>query len=233
MEYLYLSICILAGSVQSAIKKVLNPRCGEKTEFSVTALICAGSLLVFLLTTKNLSFVPAILPYAICFAICFATAAVTCVLALNTGSMGLTELMLAYSTILPLLYGIIFRGDPLTFWKLLGILLLMLSFVFTYCQPKAEKLPTRKSWVIFVVLLFLSNGFCSVIQRMQQVHFSGAQDGNFMVTSLILVVVMLLAAAFVRKERVLHALRKSTSSLGSSSQSKFSHLYSKYSLRIG
>ena len=207
MEVIYLIVCIVAGSLQSVCKKQLNARC-QNCEFALSALISSFSLIWFLIITKDLAFVPALLPYALVFSICYATAAVTCVLALNTGSMGLTELMLAYSAMLPLLYGIIFLDDPVTIWKILGIALLLLSFVFTYCRRQGQKFTFRKSWLVYVILLFLSNGGCGVVMRMQQKHFAGAFDGTFMVMALVLVVLLLLGVSLLRKENVLTALRK-------------------------
>ena len=193
--------------MQSVFKKRLNKKC-TNCEFSVGTLISAFALLYFLIVSKNLTFAPELLPYSVAFAVCYAVATVTCVLALNTGSLAFTELMLAYSGTMPLLYGILFMDDPLTLWKILGIVLLLISFLFTYYKPKGQKQTFRKIWFLYVALLFLTNGGCGVVMRMQQNRFSGTMDSSFMVFSLIMVVVFLLTASLIQKENVLHAVKK-------------------------
>lgn len=207
MEILFLSLVIVTTSLQSVFKKRLNQKC-TACEFSVGTLISSFSLLYFLIVSKNLTFTWELFPYSLAFAICYAVATVTCVLALNCGPLAFTELMLAYSSTLPLLYGIIFMKDPITIWKVTGILLLLISFIFTYYKPKGEKQTFKKSWIIYVILLFLSNGGCGVFMRMQQNRFSGAMDSSFMVSSLIMVVIFLLTASLVRKENILLAIKR-------------------------
>ena len=206
MEILFLSLVIVTTSLQSVFKKRLNKKCVD-CEFSVGTLISFFSLVYFLIVSKNLTFTWELFPYSLAFAICYAVATVTCVLALNTGSLAFTELMLSYSSTLPLLYGILFMKDPLTIWKITGIILLLVSFLFTYYKPKGQKQTFRKSWLVYVILLFLSNGGCGVVMRMQQNRFSGATDSSFMVFSLIMVVMFLLTASLIRKEKVLLAIK--------------------------
>ena len=73
-----------------------------------------------------------------------------------------------------------------------------LSLVFTYYKRENGSAVSLK-WVIYAVILFISNGMCSVFMRMQQIRFDGKVDGIYMVVSLAVVLVILLAMALIRE----------------------------------
>ena len=129
-----------------------------------------------------------ILPYSAGFAAMFALATVFSVMALTIGSLAITSLVLSYSLIIPTLYGILFLNEKITPLKCGGILLLLLSFFLVRAQTKEDdktSKPTVK-WIIYVLVAFVSNGMCSVVQNAQQRRFNGMQNSNFMILALII-----------------------------------------------
>ena len=154
-----------------------------------------------------------ILPYSAGFAAMFALATVFSVMALTIGSLAITSLVLSYSLIIPTLYGILFLNEKITPLKCGGILLLLLSLFLVRAQTKendkASK-PTVK-WIIYVLIAFVSNGMCSVVQNAQQRKFDGTQNSNFMILALIIstAVLLVLSLAFER-HTILNALKKGT-----------------------
>ena len=197
MTALFVIISVFATTIQSVFKKKVNAKCSG-CEFYVSTMIAFFSLLYFLLTTANKSFSPELLPYCIGMGVCFAMASVTCVLAIGCGSLGLTNLVLAYSKIIPIGWSLIFWGESLGGIQILGLVLLALSFIFTYAKRGSGEKFTLK-WVILVILLFVSNGSCLLFIKMQQIRFGGARDGSFMIYSLIIAVALLLVAAIFRE----------------------------------
>ena len=208
MSALLLSVRIASQSLQSIFKKKMNERCNS-CEFSLSTLIACFALAYFLIFSEKFVFDSRIIPYCIAFSVCYAMASVTCVLALNCGSLALTDLMLVYSTVIPLGYSLIFCGETLGFLQIIGVAFLCVSFFFTYFKSggsKKQKISIK--WIIYAALMFLSNGMCSVIQQLQQRVFGASLDDTFMIISLIMVVVLLGISALVREgKKFLVAIR--------------------------
>ena len=197
MRFIFPVICIVSGSLQSVFKKKLDAKC-EGCEIFLSALISFFALIYFCLFGKSFVFDFKILPYSIAFSVCYAMAAATCVLALACGSLAFTDLTLAYSGIIPLFYSMFFCDEALKGVQILGILFLGLSFLFTYYPSGQEKGKITLKWIIYVSLLFVSNGMCAVLMRMQQNIFMGEFDSSFMIISLIIAVIFLLILSIIK-----------------------------------
>ena len=197
MTILYLSLSIIATTLQSVFKKKANAVCPNK-EISISFTITLFALLYFLIFSDKGGFTLEILPYSAALSVCYATAAATCVMAIGCGSMALTHIILAYSRIIPILYSLIFLDESLNDVQTLGVICLGLSLLFTYYKPEKGSAMSVK-WVVYVVLLFLSNGMCTVLMRMQQIKFDKKSDGIFMITSLIMAVAILWVIALIRE----------------------------------
>lgn len=195
--------------MQGVFKKKLNEKCRE-CEITLSAMISLFALVFYALLATDITFSIEIIPYSVVFGTCYATAASTYVLALASGSLALTELMVVYSIAVPLTYSLIFCGDTLSITQIIGLIFLAVSFFFTYYKPKnTQKKQTKLvRWAIFATLLFFSNGACGVAKQMQQRVFEGKYDNSFILISLIIAVVLLAIVAVVKeKRRVLFAIK--------------------------
>ena len=201
MPILSVLIVTVATTAQGGFKKYLNARC-QNSEFTVSAMITFFALLFFVFFSDGILFSVDFLPYCVLYSVCYACAALTYVLASACGSLALTQLVLSYSCIIPLIYSLI-CGETLGFLQILGIIFLFASLVVTYyrkSKPEQGKGVSFK-WVIYIVLMVLSNGFCGVITRMQQLRFAGEYDRSFMFFALIFATALLVCAAIFREGR--------------------------------
>ena len=198
MDWLYLGVGIFTNSLQSAFKKVLNKRASH-SEFTFSAMITTAALLFFVIFSGNISYSWSFVPYSAVYSICYATAAVTCVLALSCGSLALTNLALVYSGVIPLLYSLLFCGEQMNGFQIGGLICLWSSFVLTYYRREKTRQPFSIKWMVYVGLLFLSNGMCGVLSRMQQRIFGGVYDRSFMIVSMTMAGILLWIAAIVRE----------------------------------
>jgi drug/metabolite transporter (DMT)-like permease len=114
-----------------------------------------------------------------------------------TGPLALSSLLISYSLILPALYGIVFLNEPMTTPMIIAIILLLISATLTNLEGKQEKKRITPKWMIFVLLSFLGNGSCSIIQKMEQIRFNGGYKNEFMIIALLLVVVFIFGAALI------------------------------------
>lgn len=111
--------------------------------------------------------------------------------ALQTGPMSLTSLIVSFSIVIPILYGFIFCNESVTTYKIFGILFLMLAIILI--NTNSKKNPDTKinlKWCIFVLLTFLANGICSVIQKKHQILCPGKYAEEFMFFSMLLCAVI-------------------------------------------
>ena len=163
-------------------------------------MITFFALIFFIIFSGGIKFSFDFLPYCLLYSACYACAAVTYVLALSCGSMALTQLILSYSCIIPLTYSLL-CGETLGAFQIIGVVFLLSSLVVTYYRrtKPGEAKGFSMKWVLFIVLMFISNGSCGVIMRMQQLKFERAYDRSFMVFSLILATSILVTAAIIRE----------------------------------
>jgi drug/metabolite transporter (DMT)-like permease len=80
--------------------------------------------------------------------------------------LSLTSLFISYSLLLPTFYGLIFLGDKVSIFFAPAIILLVTSLFLI--NKRSDKKQINPKWIFYVVLATVGNGFCSVIQKMQQ-----------------------------------------------------------------
>ena len=199
LNTIYLLSIILGVSGQNIVQKIYAGKTKGKGVyvFGMITSICA--MLFFLLTSKDIALNVEVLPYAVGFAISYAVATASLVMAVSCGSLSLTSLIVSYSLLLPTVYGLLFLKDPISIGFIPGIILLIISLVLI--NKKDEKVKFSLKWIICVILAFVGNGMCSVIQKMQQVRFDGAYKNELMIEALIIVTTILLVLSFAKERK--------------------------------
>lgn len=210
MPVLLIFLCTVTSTVQNVFRKQFSLRC-QGGDYFFSTMVSFFALLFFLLTADRISFSNEILPYSVGFAAVYALATVCLGLAIKAGSLAITSLIISYSLIIPTLYGFVFLNEKTTILKCGGILLLLISLFLVRAKAQGEEKsakPTVK-WVIYLVLAFIANGMCSVIQNAQQRKFDGAHNSNFMILALSISTVILLVVSLVLEgNTVLNTLKK-------------------------
>ncbi len=197
MEFAALLIASVFGvSIQQVSKKAYNKRVSGGT-FTFTALSITFALTIFLITSGGkFDFNLDILPYAIGFAVSYGAASIGSFLAVGTGPLSLTSLMVQYSLIIPTIYGLLIGETPSPFLYV-GLALLFISLFLVNIEKKgAEKKITLK-WIIFVGIAFVANGACSTVQTIQQKTFDGAYKSEFMIIALLTSIIAIGTAAII------------------------------------
>lgn len=150
------------------------------------AFICLFASVFFLLTDKGgLYFPKELWLYGIISCILFATGFYTMYVALATGSYVGAKMFSGFSGIIPITYGILFLKESASATTYIATALIFLSvFLRAYQKPGSNKNEsTPLKWYIYLLLSAISNGFISVISRMQQIRFDHAYDNEFMIIS--------------------------------------------------
>jgi drug/metabolite transporter (DMT)-like permease len=209
INYLLLALVTVGVSVQQISKKSFS----QKVPNGAYSF-CAGSalmaLVVFLITSGGkFVFTYQTLYYAIAFTVSYSVCTVTSMLAVKTGPLSLTSLMVSYSLIIPALYGLIMLGEPIKLTLIIGIILLLISLFFINIEKKGEPKKITLKWIIYVFLAFVCNGACSAIQKVQQLSSNGLYKTELMIMSLIITTIVLtIFAGFNEKKDTLVNLKK-------------------------
>lgn len=199
MNYFLLFLIIAIQLIESVIVKQYNIKAKTNNVTLFSAACCMFALIFFVINSGGrLDFNVSIIPYALGFAIAYGTATASSVFALKTGPLSLTTLFIAYSLLVPTLYGIIFLKDPISPMLYVGLGLLMVS-LFLINVKKNENLKFSPLWIVYVLLVFFSNGMCSTVQKMQQLKFDGAYKNEFMIIALAVVTIVLFTVGILQK----------------------------------
>jgi len=201
MTTILIIICIITASIQSVFKKYNSQiLSGSTISFNAVSSFAAMCFFVATALVSGISF-PADISlylYSVGFAAAYGSACLMFYLALECGPFGLTSLIISYSLVLPTIYGLVWLDEPLTVLKTAGLVFLLISLWLV--RPNSggkEKITSR--WVIFTIIAFVGNGFCTIIQKSQQLAFDGMYKSEFMIAALIIVTAVFTVFAFIKE----------------------------------
>lgn len=132
--------------------------------------------------------IPSII-YGCLYGIALSLAMYTAYTAISLGIASLTSVLVSFSVIIPIVYGIAFCGENMTAPKAAGMFFLVLALVFANIdkmRTKSEKETNYVKWLLFVFATFVLNGTCSVLQKMHQNYYPGEYLNEFMLSAMIL-----------------------------------------------
>lgn len=206
LNVIFLIAIILGVSGQNIVKKPYTQKMGGSGVYFFNAILSAAALLFFAVTATKLDFDISFIPYSIGFATSYAIATVFLVLAIAYGSLSLTSLFFSYSLMIPTLYGLVFLKDDISVGFILGLALLVVSLFLVNKNDKKAKFSFK--WIICVILAFLGNGMCTVVQNMQQVAFDGAYKNEFMIVALAIVALVMSIMSLIKERKAMKVYAK-------------------------
>lgn len=210
MNALLIILCVITLTVQSVFKKKFSIKINH-AEFTFSTLVSFFALLFFVITSVGAVYNTEIIPFSFLFSVCYAASTVTGTLALGCGSLAITSLILSYSLVIPTLSGIVLWNEEIGSLQSIGIVILLISLFLIRNKADTGKKKVSFKWLIFVATGSVTNGFCSVVQRQQQIVFGGIYDMSFMVIALAFVVLMLGVCAAIREwKQIKPALKHGT-----------------------
>ena len=211
MPILLFTLVIIANSMQLVLRKVYDEK--HKTGvYTYTAVNAIFAFLFFFIECKGVIFTNnQILPYALLFAVLYAVSSLTTMLAIKTTApSSLTSLIISYSLIIPTLYGLTVLNEPITVYLIIGIILLLISLAFINIEPKKEDKKITLKWVIFALLAFVTNGFCTSVSKQVVIDLGGDIISEFLAVSLLIVVIITtIIAVIIENKQVPKHLKNS------------------------
>lgn len=196
MDYLYLIMAVFFMASLSIMSAFFNRRVERK---NATALYCmvytaVATVCWAIMFLRDGSYDWGVAPYALIFAVCFTACNAAMVKGIQLGSVVITSLVCQLSLIGVTVWGFLAWNTQVTWLVIIGLILVAVALWL--CLYTGKKEPQKKvslKWIGCLVVLFISNAACTIVQRTQQNQFNG-QYGNFF---MLLSVIMSLVACIV------------------------------------
>lgn len=196
MDYFYLTSVTVLNIIYSLSGSFFNRKTDGKKDTSAFYNLILVSVVVVGWGIKyaiNPSFDVAVFPYIAIFAVGYAVAISALIIALKIGPIMLTNLFINLSLVASGIWGLIFWGEPLTVFVIIGIVLTAVSIALCLFTGKKSEQKITIKWAIFMTLAFVGNAACIISQAQQQKDFSGQHGDMFMffATALALIVIII------------------------------------------
>jgi drug/metabolite transporter (DMT)-like permease len=108
--------------------------------------------------------------------------------ALCRGPMALTSMLVSFSVVIPLIWGITVGNETLKAMQYPALILLFLAIIMTNVDKMKVKQMTPTNygaWLLFVGITFASNGICSILQKQHQTLYPAAYGEEFMLFAML------------------------------------------------
>ena len=197
---LYILTIFLTGA-QSVCVKLYGKT--NKDIWSFNTYRCGTAFIAFLLLgVFHFRFHFATLLYGISFGCLLTTSTFCGHKALCCGPLSLTSPIVAFSLIIPTVYGILFQNDPVTFFTYLGFIFLSMALVCFNLKKKEslkEKNKINKAWIFYLLITFFCNGINSILQVEHQQRYPNAYKDEFMIFATLIPFLFFSFNAFFRQ----------------------------------
>lgn len=198
MDYLYLTFAVMLVAGTNILGKLYNQKNAMRVgAASLYTLILVASAFIFWLVAFILDpqYDMTVLPYAVIFSLCYTAANAGLIYALKHGSVTFTSLFGKMSLILVSVWGLFFWNEPFTLTACIGLILCAISIFLCLYKGKEDR-NINMRWIFFVSLFLLGNAGCSIVQKTQQMDFSG-QYGTFMMLIAMGVATLICGGAYI------------------------------------
>lgn len=181
-------LIILASITQSATTKLFNQNCAQSAIFN--AIKSCAALGLFALTAAfGFTFhLPTVL-FGILYGACLCVSMYSGYQALCRGPMALTSMLVSFSVIIPLIWGITVGNEMLKKIQYPALVLFLLAIILTNIdriKAAKHKQTNYGVWLLFVGSTFACNGICSILQKYHQTLYPGAYSREFMLFAMLL-----------------------------------------------
>ena len=193
MAFILIIISTCSSLAESLFIKRYNTKHGNGG-FIFTAMVSLFAMFFFLITDQNgYSFPEEMIPYAILSGILYSTASVLTFEALICGSYVMSMLILSYSLVFSIIYGLFFLHEPATIYTYLGLVIMLLSLYFTRGRREVSE--------ICITLSVFGSGMYGVMQRVQQIKFNNSCTNEYMVISMALSAISLFVIGVIKEKK--------------------------------
>ena len=166
---------------------------------AISSLVAAGVLLLWGVSAPS-AFT---LWLGILFGIVTALQALTLLWALKIGPMSYTAVIGSFSTLVTAVSGTLFFDEKITALQIVGIAIMLCSFVFATEKDKDKK-KSSLLWLLLCTLNFICTGCIGIMQKVHQSSSHRAELNEFLVIAFVVAGLLsgILAALFCKRTAV-------------------------------
>ena len=179
---------VLASATQSSTTKLFNQSCSQSSVFN--ALKSCTALGMFALTAVfGFSFHLPTVVFGLLYGVSLCISMWAGYKALCLGPMALTSMLVSFSVIIPLIWGLTVGNETLKALQYPAFALLFLAIILTNADKIKVKKNTQNNyglWFLFVGITFVCNGLCSILQKQHQTLYPEAYSKEFMLFAMLL-----------------------------------------------
>lgn len=205
MLVIVMLLAVLSSSL-NLVEGVLIKKYNEKHDkggFIFTAIVSLFSMLFFvikdlLIDKGGFDFRPEMLPYGILAGIFYCSASFATFVALGCGPFAISKLVLSYSGIFSIFYGILRFENKLSPFAIAGILLMFVSLFLSRQSKEENEKKASIKWLICIIISVIASGLYGIIQKEQQYVFNEAVDNEFMIIGLGFSALILFIIGFIK-----------------------------------
>ena len=178
-------LIILSSATQSATTKLFNRNCSNSAVFNAIKS-CTALILFALIAAFGFTFhLPTVL-FGFSYGACLCISMYAGYQALCRGPMALTSMLVSFSVVIPLIWGITVGNETLKEIQYPALALLLLAIILTNADKMKKKKPTKYGlWLLFVGITFVCNGICSILQKQHQTLYPEAYSKEFMLFAML------------------------------------------------
>ncbi len=211
LAYSLMLVRIVIHKFEGVFMKKYNTK-HSKGGFLFTAIVSLFSMLFFLITDRGgLIFPPELFVYGIIAGILYCSASFLTYVALGCGSYVMSSLILAYSVLFKIVYGIVGLNEPTSLYFYIGLFIILISIFLVRGENVAKDSQKRKvslKWLVCILISFFGNGMFGIISRMQQIRFNNQCSNEFYIISLSFSAIILFIIGFIKDGKDLKYLIK-------------------------
>ena len=173
--------------------------------FLFNGVICLFAMIFFIVSdTGGFHFPKGLWVYGIINAMLYAAGFYFAFVAYRVGNYLITHTIAGMSFVFPIIYGLFFLGETQNYMTYLALACTFASFfLMLYGRPKDKEKNEDKNfsfgWLIATLITLISNGFISILAKMQQAKLGTDINNEYMIITLSGATVFLLLLGFVKE----------------------------------
>lgn len=192
MDLIIYLLIVAATVTQSASTKAFNRQSQHSAVFNA---VKAGTALILfaLMAAPGFVFHLPTLAFGLLYGGCMCLSMYAGYKALCLGPMALSSMLVSFSVLIPLVWGVTAGQETLSAVKCLALVLLLCAIVLTNADKikrGQKKQENHALWLTFVGITLLCNGVASVLQKQHQTLYPEAYSREFMFFAMLLCAVI-------------------------------------------
>lgn len=201
MNYLILFFSASLDVAQTVLTKKASTRADTKFMLSFNFFKSVGAFIILLLLLGGKIAVnfPTVI-FGTVYGLLLLSSMCTSFIALKLGNMALTAIIISYSVIIPFLFGGIVLHEPIGLLQISGLILMLLSIVLMNYRKSGEGF--GKKWALLTFSCFVTNGLCSVVQKLHQTTYPGQYQKEFMTVAFGMIALVLITILLIKHKSV-------------------------------